>query len=301
MTAIGLMFAWSRAYDLRLRSRARRAWRRALGLEPASAEPEPSRGVAAIRDMAWYQSLAVAVKWRLAPAVAGLGLIVVAVMATMSLLSQLILFPLSERHDVFCHESAVHRPIVGETIEFTMDIASPCNGTGRAIVSGEIYSVRVTVLANDAQALDQPEGWSNARASPASPAAGRGADLPWWRDLIGAPFKRVMLADWLAPLIAVQEPAGPDDLIQRVFGRSVEIDLPEFVCDPKSAGYVTLIQPELTGTLRMFVNDALLPWRPAHFYANNVGRARVQVWTGAEAPPAVPKTMRPLLCSVSAR
>jgi uncharacterized protein (DUF2235 family) len=297
LVAIGLMLAWSRAYDLKLRSRARRAWRRALGLEATSVEPERSRGVAAIRDMDWYQGLTVALKWHLAPAAAGLGLIVVAFMATISLLSQLALFPLSERHDVFCKEDAVHAAIGETPIAFPMDIASPCNGAGRSVVAGEVYSIRVTVLPNAVQAIDQPEGWSNARQSGASPAAGRGADLPWWRDLIGAPFKRVMLADWLAPLVAVQPPPGNDDLGQRLFGRPVEINRPKFVCDPKSGGYVTLFQPEMTGTLRMFVNDALLPWRPSHFYTNNVGRAVVQVWTGADGPDPVPGA---LACSVAA-
>jgi len=294
---IALMFAWSRAYDLKLRSRARRAWRRALGLEPRSgAERERSRGVAAIRDTEWYQSLTVAMKWHIAPAWAGLGLLLAAFMALMSLLSQLALFPLSERRDIFCKEGAIHRPITDEPIAFPMDIASPCNSAKRSVIAGEVYSIRITVLPNAMQAIDQPEGWSNARASGGTPAAGDGADLPWWRDLIGMPFKRVMLADWLAPLVAVQEPLGGDDLGQRLFGRSVEIDRPEFVCDPKSGGYVTMFQPELTGTLRMFVNDALLPWRPSHFYANNVGRAEVQVWTGADAPDPVPGA---LACSVA--
>jgi uncharacterized protein (DUF2235 family) len=296
LVAIGMMFAWSRAYGLKLRSRARRAWRRALGLEERTPEAEHSRGIAAVRDMAWYQSLTVALKWHLAPAAAGLALVIVGFMATMSLLSQLALFPLSERHDIFCKEGAVHPPIGDEPISFPMDIASPCNSAGRSVVAGEVYSIRITVLPNAVQAIDQPEGWSNARASGATPAARDGADLPWWRDLIGMPFKRVMLSDWLAPLVAVQEPPGRDDLAQRLFGRPVEIDRPEFVCDPKSGGYVTIFQPDLTGTLRVFVNDALLPWRPSHFYTNNVGRAEVQVWTGADAPDGVPDA---LACSVA--
>jgi uncharacterized protein (DUF2235 family) len=296
---IAVMFAWSRAYDLKLRSRARRAWRVALKQEEPGTAPAPSRRLARLRDTGLYQTLAVALKWRIAPAIAAFWLIVGAIMLTASLLSQLSLFPLAERHDLFCHEGAAHPPITDVPVAFAMDITSPCNSAGRAVVAGEIYSVRITVLANDRQTPDQPEGWSNARESGATPAAGQGADLPWWRDMIGMPFKRVMLAGWLQPLIAVQEPLGPDGLRQRLIGRPVEIDRRDFVCDPGSGGYVAQFQPELSGTLRLFVNDALLPWRPSHFYGNNVGRAIVQVWTGADAPLPVPTSERTLPCSVA--
>jgi hypothetical protein len=76
----------------------------------------------------------------------------------------------------------------------------------------------------------------------------------------------------------------------------VQIDRPHFACDPISGGYVARFAPEMTGTLRLFVNDAMLPGALGRFYANNKGRAVVQVWKGSAVPDPVPDGRQPLRC-----
>jgi uncharacterized protein (DUF2235 family) len=293
---LAALLAWSRSYDLKLRGRARRAWRRALGQDPKRPAPLRRRSsIARFRDSAGYQAMSVMLKWRIAPAIAAAGLIGGAGLLVASLLSLLILFPLMERHDLLCHDRTAY-PVVGEqAATFEMDIADPCTNARRSLTAGEIYSIRLTVLENAAPEPDQPEGWSEGGA-PASPEAGRAADLPWRTDLAAMPFRRVTMAGWLQPLVAVQETHG-SWLPERLFGRHVQIESPPFACDPNSGGFVTHFTPELTGSLRLFVNDAMAPGAPGRFYANNRGRAAVQVWTGTDAPPPIEDEARPLRCS----
>jgi hypothetical protein len=296
--ALVVMIVWSNSYELKLRGRARRAWRVALGQDVRSAAPADRRsGIARLRDRDWYQRLNIFFKWRLAPTVAGWALILGALLLFASVTSLIAIFPLAERRDALCRDRAAYKVIgVDEAAAgFDMDIAAPCSSARRSLMAGEIYSIRLTVLQNSVQRPDQPEGWSEEYV-PASPEVGHGADLPWWTDIAAVPFRRVTLAGWLQPIVEVQETHG-SWLPERLFGRDVQIERPPFVCDARSGGYVTTFQPELTGTLRMFVNDTMLPGALARFYANNRGRAAVQVWTGADAPPPISGERRPLPCS----
>jgi hypothetical protein len=187
--------------------------------------------------------------------------------------------------------------VVGEgATTFAMNVAAPCTSARRSVVAGEIYSVRLTVLENPVQRPDQPEAWSDSGAA-ASPELGDGADLAWWTDLLGIPFRRVMPAGWLQPLVQVQAPGRAGSRRERLLGRPVQIERLGLVCDPKSGGFVAQFTPTLTGTLRLFVNDAMLPGALGRFYANSRGLADVQVWKGGEAPPVIPQSRKPLYCA----
>ena len=66
----------------------------------------------------------------------------------------------------------------------------------------------------------------------------------------------------------------------------MDIIRPAFACDQASGSYVAAIRPEATGTLAIFVNDTIVPWRRTAFYANNHGLALVEVVRGTDLPPA---------------
>nr|WP_299594180.1 DUF2235 domain-containing protein [Sphingomonas bacterium] len=284
--ALTLLFWWSRSYSLKLRGRAREAWRVALGYDPRGA-PAPGRTrIARLRERNWYQRLAVLLKWRIAPTIAGWSLILGTLLLLAAVISLVAIFPLSERLDALCRDKTAYPPVGKSATTFEMDIASPCTSARRSLEAGEEYSIRLTVLGNARPRRNEPEGWSEHNAA-ASPGIGHSADLPWWRDAVAMPFRRVTLAGWLQPIVAVQETHG-SWLPEGLFGRHVQIERPPFVCDPNSGGYVAQFAPEMTGTLRLFVNDAMLPGALGRFYANNRGRAAVQVWKGSAAPDPIP-------------
>ncbi|MDB5718682.1 MAG: hypothetical protein JWM38_2109 [Sphingomonas bacterium] len=299
---IGL-FAWSSAYDLRLRSRARRAWRVALGMEAKSTKPPKARGsMAVLRGTPGYQHAATLLKWYIAPTITGWSMILLSLGAATAFLFQLVVYPVVERRDALCRDDRNYELLDENGVAFFLDIARPCTVSQRSVEARLPYRMRVTMLRDAGQPADGTARWFDGRTA-ATPAIGESADLPWWADFAGMPFRRVMSAGWLQPLVAVQRPSEPESLRQRLIGREVRIEQPALVCDPASGSYVGEFRPAIAGTLRLFVNDALLPWRISGAYANNRGFAIVQVWPGANATqPVLPRSSKwqPLRCSVAA-
>jgi len=295
-TAIVLLFAYGSAYELRLRGRARHAWQVALKVRDGSGDRPAPRGIAAIRDRPGYQALMRTVKWRVAPFVAGAGLLAGGLYGLAALVFQLGVLPMQERRAAFCADTAPGHATIEGAVRPTvpMDVATICTSTGHAVADGQTYSVRITMLPGPPGTT----GWQDDHA-PATPAYGEGADLRWWADLAGIPFRRVVLAGWMQPLASIRPAAEPDESRwRRLVGRPVAITRLRLACDPVSGGYTGRFRAAQPGNLSLFVNDAMLPLDTSAgrlrlapvggLYRNNRGKAVVQVWRfDAEPPPPV--------------
>ncbi len=285
---IAVLFAWGSAYDLRLRSKARRTWRRALGLLPASTAPQNRSRFARFRDGKIYQGWVTGFKWQIAPSIAGLGIIAAGLVATAALLCQLILFPIMERNGSFCGAKAARSEITGGGLA-TLNIADSCTSIGQGVAKGQEYSLRLVVRRTE----DAPHGWYFSNKA-AQPAAGHGANMRWWRDVIDIPFRRVLRAGWAEPLVGIQI----EEKAAGMFGRRIWITRPKLTCDSKTGAYVGKFTSLEDGELNLFVNDMITPFDPGRYYRRNQGSAYVQVWSGDETPPL----MMPddaILCSVA--
>lgn len=305
LTAIVLLFAYGSAYELRLRGRARHAWRVALKLEQGGSGKANSRGPAAIRDRRGYQATMAAFKWKIMPAVTGLLLLLGGLHLGGALLFQTIVLPWQERHAAYCADVAPDHPVIEGAARpaVYLNTAATCSSVGHRVVDGATYSVRVTVLPGP----PGPAAWQDDSA-PATPAWGEGADLSWWADLAGVPYRRVLLAGWMQPLASVRPPdRANESRWRRLFGHGVAVTRLRLACDPSSGGYVGRFRAAQSGNLSLFVNDAMLPLDTSEgrtrfapigsLYRNNGGSAVVQVWpaNGAPPPPVRPERTVPCL------
>lgn len=304
LAAIVLLFAYGSAYELRLRGRARHAWRVALKVEQGGSGKANSRGPAAIRDRRGYQATMGAFKWKIMPAVTGLLLLLGGLHLGGAFLFQTVVLPWQERHAAYCADVAPDHPVIDGAARpaVYLDTAATCSSVGHRVVDGATYSVRVTVLPGP----PGPAAWRDGSA-PATPARGEGADLSWWADLAGVPYRRVLLAGWMQPLASVRPPDQANESgWRRLVGRGVAVTRLRLACDPSSGGYVGRFRAAQSGNLSLFVNDAMLPLDTSQggirfapmgsLYRNNSGSAVVQVWPANGVPPPPVRPERTVRC-----
>lgn len=302
LAAIVLLFAYGSAYEQRLRGSARRAWQAALEPSDANAagspdatvaKKKPARGLAAIRDRSGYQATMRAFKWTLMPAATGMFLLLSGLYAAAALAFQLVVLPVQERRGAFCANTAPGQPLIQGAVRpaIRMDTAATCSPVAHRVEGGGTYGVRITVLPGSPGST----GWQDDHA-PATPAFGEGADLHWWADLAGVPFRRVLLAGWMQPLASIRPPsAGNEPGWRRLIGHPVAVTRLRLACDPISGGYTGRFRAAQSGNLGLFVNEAMLPLDTSggklrlapvgSLYRNNRGSAVVQVWRVDASPP----------------
>ena len=287
-----LLLAYSTAYDLRLRGRARQAWRRGLSTDPDT-ETLPPRTIARIRDKPWYQKTVGQAKWRVAPTIAGLAMICLAILLSLAAVSQIIVFPIEEESDRLCGTTG---QLGGNATMYRL--SEPCHRLIE-VTKGKTYTLRVTaeqrtipVKADDDLAM----AWRDGSVS-TTPNRDRLAREPQWGSVFAIPFRRVLTADWLQPLVEVQADK-PKHWYQRL-GSQVSIERLYLTCDSQSGSYVATFKPKASGTLSIGVNDAINPFVPDYFYRDNVGRAMVEVVQGSNLPVTAPGNIVPAKCVVS--
>ncbi len=283
LAGIATLFVTARAYDLRLRSCARAAWRTMLLDDPdenGPGDPPDRKGVARMRATPAYQWTMTALKWFVAPALAAAALLSGAAILVAAAVSQFALYPAIERQ-ARC-QTAGGPPVAlerGSAVQFELDTRAPCVRTGARVLARHDYGVRLTVVPDQAGPHGASPGWSDGGYA-ATPGLGRGADLPWWIDAVGSPFRRMSLVGWLQPMTLVRGDGGRSGALPE----RVDIDALELTCDTASGSYIGRFRPRIDGALGMSVNDAIVPWSPFALYGNNRGRAVMQIWTGPTAP-----------------
>jgi uncharacterized protein (DUF2235 family) len=228
------------AAERRLRDNTRRLWRQSLAGRvnmPASDSP-----VRRMRTSRTYQATLKFIKWQLLPIVFGL-LMLFALIWLAAVVAAQVRLAANEHRGAFCTKES------GGAANFTT--ANPCNRLPLVVRAGQSYEVRFHVP-TDWQDGSDPDH----KTSPSGLAAHRLA-FPW--GYLAAPFRRVVTARYLQPLVATKEP-GRDVHIQKLqlskLGENV---------------YGGEFKAATSGRVTMFANDAVPPWPfdRSYFYSGS--------------------------------
>ncbi|MBU3077488.1 DUF2235 domain-containing protein [Sphingomonas quercus] len=304
---IGVLMIVATAQELKLRDRTRELWWKAM--EPGRAPGDPLPGatdsrLSRIRTSRAYQAPLQWVKWRLLPSVIGPAMIALILYAIVIIVTQGLL-TVQERRDLFCGaRTAPSTDPAGANFRTGL----PCNAISVTSPSGaadlpetlekdRTYRITLEVL----------EAWNDG-GTPADPTGLHPATLlqrlPQW---LGAPFRRVVGADGMVPLIEIRSaPANgrqlpsisidtltmmPASATRRARPRRGEVAAPAITAERRKRLYTAFYTAHRTGRPYMFVNDAAFPdWLipdfihnggPTWFYDSprrgNHGSARVTI------------------------
>jgi len=235
-----LLLAFGTRIERRLRDGARRVWRQVLDREGAA--PKTS-WLQRFRNSHRYQHSLRLFKWYFLPdwviaplAVLLLGWILFGAYVQTAL-------PFLENGTVLCHPSTVTlQPITRVARDFrTRDVCSESFGL---VHEGDRYIVTFDVV----------DPWHDA-SLPASPEGLSASDFPWGLGYLASPFKRVIDAHYLQPLIAIRP------LERGVFSGNIQI-YPLSVRPVGNSGtlFRAAFKAARSGELFLFVNDAMIPF-----------------------------------------
>jgi uncharacterized protein (DUF2235 family) len=277
----------SRKLEMRLRDRARVIWARSLEVGGPLPEAEGGGLVRGIRTSKTYRRPMRFVKWTLLPALSAILIVLVLLWLLLALYTQLRL-PDLEQGDALCRSSGAAAPL--EVRRFDFSPAEPCHSVGATVDRDRRYVVDVEVT----------EPWTDGD-EPATPAGLAAGELGLG-GYAGVPFRRVLTANYLQPILEIRRGPG---LLQ--WGNRVHIQPLEMrqQGDRPTIWRGEFVAPR-SGELALFANEAVLPFKDARtynagfFYAAssyaNGGRACVTIRRadriGALAPPAAGSACR---------
>ncbi|HYI64929.1 MAG TPA: DUF2235 domain-containing protein [Allosphingosinicella sp.] len=259
---IGVLMWRTRARERRLRDLCRDIWNETLVVGgPAPVEPPP-HWVRPLRVSRLYRRLMRVLKWWILPAVAAVLILAFMLWLLAGLAAQTWL-PVMEKGAALCdYRRAAPEEELART-DFSP--ASTCQPVGLTVRRDRRYIVEIEVV----------EPWRDAGTG-TDPAGLDAGDLGL-SGYAGVPFRRVITANYLQPVIEIRTltPSGawdggvhiqPLELEQR--GESAASWRGEFVA-------------RRPGALALFANEAVLPWSPRLFYGpsryGNGGSACVTV------------------------
>lgn len=259
------LWLWSDRLDRQMREQARAVWRATLapGAPPAPPAPSP---IERLRRSAAYRRLFRAVKWHILPVAATLALLVFLAWMATGLAAQLAL-PTLERGSALCPPVSATRPLQEGTVMLATD--ATCATTGLLVRSGARYAVELEVA--------RPWRDGAVRATPRGLPAG---DLGF-AGYVGVPWRRVIGANYLQPMIAIRRGPGPLQISDRDRVHIEPLALRQSVERP--AIWRGSFTAPRGGELMLFANEAVPPfgWPPDHFYTGrahgNRGTARVTI------------------------
>lgn len=271
----------SRSLEMRLRDRARAIWAQSLKVDgplPAARNGGLSRS---IRTSKTYRRPMRFLKWTLLPALSALLIAVAFLWLLLAVYTQLRL-PDLEQGNALCGSTGARGPL--EVRRFDFSPGKPCHSVGVTVERRQRYIVDIEVT----------EPWSDG-GEPATPAGLAAGDLGLG-GYAGVPFRRVLTANYLQPILEIRR--GPGAL---QWGNRVHIQPLEMTQQGDSP---TIWRGEFdaprNGELMLFANEAVLPFRKAKTYDvgffyrdrrfGNRGQACVTIRRadriGALAPPA---------------
>jgi hypothetical protein len=195
VAAIGLRQA-NQAMRTTAWTRSRRLWdERLSGMKPYSL-PGPS-WVTRLWSGKRYQRVLQVVKWRLLPAFAALVLFVALLVGLLAFLTQAIWSVVEPMH---CEEADKARGNASGPVVFRADAV--CNATGITVRRGLRYEISFRIPAGEEWNDDGFASWNTTRRTGERLDIARG---------IGQPFKRLVNADYMAPIMQVypEDPEAP--------------------------------------------------------------------------------------------
>lgn len=262
-----------------LQDRSRQIWRATLG---QGDWPDRLGGLSrlswaalrAVRTSGLYQFIIISMKWYVLPTLLGFALMAILLYGLAAAATQVRLAWVEPRGH-FCRNDDQVPPAIGAGasgkiamgagVRGEMDIARICTRIGRSVTQDWTYEVRFT----NVRRPDGKPGWSDG-GTEATPQGLKASGLGNIGSL-GAPFRRVVGAPYLLPLVQIRGEAA------RRWWPSVHIQKVPMMPDG-TGGYVGSFVAKRSGGLSMFVNDAAPPlglWK--RFYGNNQGNATVTI------------------------
>jgi hypothetical protein len=256
----------------RLRDKARGIWAVATDREaPPEAPPEES-ALAAFRNSLRYQRTMQVLKWRVLPDGVLLPVIVlVALWLGFAGVTQTYL-PVLEGGSALCQSAGSGLPaLTGSTYPVVFKTSDPCLAVGKTVERGRRYRVWFGV--------DSP--WFDASHA-TNPLGLRARDMGAI-GILGGPFRRVIEANYLQPVVEIRGSAQAWRL------DSVHIN-PLELEETGPALFSGVFTATQTGELFVFANDAVLLGKPTFFYKSsfglNSGSAQLVIERLDEAPVA---------------
>jgi hypothetical protein len=254
-----LLLAFGKAIERRLRDDARRVWRQAL--EGLDSEARPSR-LQTFRNSRLYQAFAQRFKWSFLPDWIVAPVTVAAFLWMASAAFTQTALPFLENGTLLCQPSPTAVPAISRVAR-DFSTADVCSKSFGLVLDGHRYVVTFEV---------GDDAWYDANL-PASPEGVSAGQFPWGLGYLAAPFKRVIDAHYLQPLLEIR-PTNDRHLI----GGNIQI----YPLSVRQVGDSrTQFRANFTaareGELFLFVNDAMLPltnprWGPydyRYFYKHS--------------------------------
>ncbi|AMY07656.1 hypothetical protein LuPra_00831 [Luteitalea pratensis] len=269
----------SSACELSLRDRARAIWRDATTPHGPVAPPTAPTRLERIRTSTTYQRAVQAFKWKFLPNVAVTPVIaIVALWAGAALLTQIEL-PWLESGETLCKSNGSALPDL-DRHEMDFSTRTPCYSVPAKAVENTRYIVEMTVK----------EKWFDGTAA-TDPVGLTAAELGLV-GYLGVPFRRVIEARYLQPMIEIRQPPRPFQF------DSVHIYPLEMQWHNESQLYRGEFTAPHAGELFVFANDSVSPidplffYEPQRFHSGNHGTARLTIRRAVPDSPAMPAARR---------
>jgi hypothetical protein len=272
---IATLMRYSSACELSLRDAARAIWRDATTPDRPISPPAAPTRLQRVRTSRGYQRAMQAFKWQFLPNIAVTPVIALALLwAGAAVLTQVQL-PWLESGETLCKAHGGALPALDE-YEMDFSTATLCYPVPATAVKGTRYIVEMTVRAAwfDGDAPTTPVGLSAAELGVAG--------------YLGVPFRRVIEARYLQPLIEIRQPP------RRLQFDSVHIYPLDMEWQQGAQHYRAEFTAPESGELFVFVNDSVLPINPLFFYEpqwlhdGNRGTARLTLRRAALDEPRLP-------------
>jgi len=276
---IYLLMRHSKSLETRLRDLARRAWRESLAdSQTAHSEPsEPARSLSkTIRTSALYRWPLRYMKWHVIPLLTVI-LIILAIFWLFPASYTQLRLPSLER-DKFCPYSADFGPI--EKVRFDFQTSKTCVPAERIVRKGERYVLEMKVK----------EKWQDGGTVVSKNSLEVSTNsLRYAAGYAGIPFRRMISAGYLQPVIAVREASQGARKDDQIYMKKLTLELQ----DKRPNVWRTTFVAPATGALAIFSNDIVVAdlLNPNFFYqekfGKNSGSACVTIWAPgfANQPP----------------
>jgi uncharacterized protein (DUF2235 family) len=242
--AVVILLGRSTHFELQLRDQSRAIWKEVL-TAPSAKQLPGRRGrslLEKVRTSSAYQRSLQIIKWHVLPDVFGPLLLVLALWIAGGILTQAAL-PKLEGGSALCPR-AIGQPDL-RLISRDFFTRALCNPMLVSVRKGEHYDVSFYVV----------DDWydSNRTATP----AGLPVDaFAWGAGYFGEPFKRVVNAGYLQPVIEIRPPDGRWTIMSKVFMYPLELTRET---DNQRLYRGSFTAPR-SGDLYLFANDAVLPF-----------------------------------------
>lgn len=255
--------------ESRLRDKARRIWAVATGHEAPPAIPPAESRLTAFRNSPRYQRTMQVFKWRVLPDAVLLPLIVLVALWLGAAGATQTYLPVLEGGTALCTSAGPNLQALTQPYTGDFKTADTCHAVGRTVDKGRRYRVWF--------AVDRP--WFDASHA-TNPLGLRARDLGA-AGIAGGPFRRVIEANFLQPVVEIRGSAQSWRL------DSVHINPLEL--EERSPGlFSAVFTAPQGGELFVFANDAVLLGSPAFFYKSelgfNSGGAQMTIERLEEAP-----------------